>query len=126
MRLDAHSGVVRVSWAGIFVGVVPTERPRLRYWFEWGGGCLWAANDAARRRWVSMVDYDDLPLSPAIRRRIEALEKWHDTALDWDNPPGPSPWSPAERARFDRASRELYDQIVAALEGAFDVDYAQS
>jgi hypothetical protein len=73
-----------------------------------------------------MVDYDDLPLSPAIRRRIEALEKWHDTALDWDNPPGPSPWSPAERARFDRASRELYDQIVAALEGAFDVDYAQS
>lgn len=48
---------------------------KLKLLFEWGGGALWADDDAAR-----------------------------DTALDWDYPPDPSPWPPEEFAKFEAAT----------------------
>ncbi|HEU4453205.1 MAG TPA: hypothetical protein VFR81_09090 [Longimicrobium sp.] len=48
---------------------------------------------------------------------------WHDTALDWDDPGGPSPWTDEESARFDRAAEDLLVGIRAELGPDFEVVY---
>jgi hypothetical protein len=91
----------------------------LRFFFEWGGGCLWAGNDAARRDLdYGPYDYDEpcpLPLSPATIARCRWMAEWHDTALNWEYPPDPGPWDPAESARFDDAANSLLNDIRREL-----------
>lgn len=100
-------------------------RYRIRLMFEWGGGCLWCGNDAARDAFdVSDIE-DRLPLSDETRRRLGELSVWHDTALDWDDPAGPSPWTADEDARFDRAAAEVLERIRAELGPEFEVEYTR-
>lgn len=81
--------------------VIPvSEVPKIKLFFEWGGGVLWCANDAAHQRFDVGPIEDKLSLSDEIRQRLHGMAVWHDTALDWNNPPGPSPWSKAEDVRF--------------------------
>ena len=91
--------------------------------FEWRGGCLWCGNDAALDAFDVGSIEDILPLSDETRQRLEELSVWHDTALDWDDPGGPSPWTPDEEARFDRAAAEVLEQIRAELGPDFAVEY---
>ena len=89
----------------------------LRYFFDAGSGiCLWSGDEATRRRHGVAVSPDQLPLSEATRREINRLVAWYDTSIDWGDPAGPSPWSPAERRRFDVAAQALLDQLRAELE----------
>ena len=100
-----------------------TPRYRLRLMFEWRGGCLWCGNDAARAAFdVGHVE-DRLPLSAETLRRLEELSVWHDTALDWDDPAGPSPWTEEESARFDRAAEDVLARIRAELGSDFVIVY---
>ncbi len=98
-------------------------RYRVRLMFEWGGGSLWCGNDAARDEFDVGPIEDRLPLSPRTLRRLEELSVWHDTALDWDDPAGPSPWPPDEYLRFDLAAREVLAAVRAELGQDFQVDY---
>ena len=100
-------------------------RYRIRLMFEWGGGCLWCGNDAARDAFDVGDVEDRLPLSAETRRRLEELSVWHDTALDWDDPAGPSPWTPDDDARFDHAAAEVLERIRAELGPDFQVDYTR-
>lgn len=103
---------------------MPT-RYAIRLMFEWRGGCLWGGNDAAYDTFdVGPID-DVLPISPETRQRLEELSIWHDTALDWDDPGGPSPWAPDEDARFDRAAAEILERIRAELGADFAVEYTR-
>jgi hypothetical protein len=97
----------------------------VRLMFEWHGGCLWAGNDAALDAFdVGPID-DVLPLSANRRRRLEELSVWHDTALDWDDPGGPSPWTQDEEARFDHAAAEILEIDRADLGPDFQVEYTR-
>jgi hypothetical protein len=91
--------------------------------FEWGGGCLWCGNDAARDRFGVGNIEDALPLSQETRDQLETLTEWHDTALDWDDPAGPSPWTPSERAAFEVAALKMRERIQAELGPDFQVTY---
>jgi hypothetical protein len=100
-----------------------TARYVVRLMFEWGGGCLWCGNDAARDAFdVGPID-DRLPLGDETRRRLDELSVWHDTALDRDDPAGPGPWSADEQARFDRAAAEVLERLRAELGPDFQVEY---
>lgn len=48
---------------------------------------------------------------------------WRDGALNWDYPPDPSPWSAAERERFERAAAEVRLVLRAELGPEFEVHY---
>jgi len=97
----------------------------LRFFFEWGGGCLWPGNDAARRD-LDLGPYDLLdpcpvPLSPTTRRRCQEMGAWYDTSLNWDHPPDPGPWRQAECDRFNAAVSELLAGIRKELGPGFEV-----
>lgn len=98
-------------------------RYHLKLMFEWRGGCLWAGNDAALKAFDVGEIEDKLPLSDETRQRLEELSVWHDTALDWDDPGGPSPWTAEEYERFVRAAREVLERVRAELGPEFSVEY---
>lgn len=100
-------------------------RYTVRLMFEWGGGSLWCGNDAARDAFGVGNIEDELPLSAETRRRLEELSVWHDTALNWDYPPDPGPWTPEEEARFDRAAQEILQTLRAELGSDFEVVYGR-
>ena len=100
-----------------------TAHYTLRLMFEWGGGCLWCDNDDARAAFGVGPNEDRLPLSPATRQRLIEMSAWHDGALDWNHPPDPSPWTPAERERFDRAAADVLVTVESELGPHFEVVY---
>ena len=97
----------------------------LRFFCEWGGGCLWPGNDAVRHDFglgpYDLLDPCPLPLSAATRERCARLTEWHDTSLNWDYPPDPGPWRQAECDRFNAAASELLADIRQELGTGFEV-----
>ena len=98
---------------------------KLRFFFEWGGGCLWPGNDAARWDFdfgpFDLLEPCPLPLSAAVRERCRKLAEWHDTSLNWEYPPDPGQWRQPECDRFNAAAAELLAEIRRELGPAFSV-----
>ncbi|MEP0871684.1 hypothetical protein NDA01_17875 [Trichocoleus desertorum AS-A10] len=46
---------------------------------------------------------------------------WHDTALDWSDPLGPSPWSLEECERFNTAVSQLLALIRTELGDEYEI-----
>ncbi|MBV1775434.1 hypothetical protein KSF73_06860 [Burkholderiaceae bacterium DAT-1] len=99
------------------------DKFHIRLMFDWGGGCLWAANGTASATFgIGAIEFR-LPLSPALLEQLDMLSKWHDTALDWDNPTGPSPWLEDEVFRFEAAAKAVQLDLQAELGEAFIISY---
>ncbi len=100
--------------------------PTLKFWLEWGGGCLWPTDPDTSARWGYPVEVSRLGLMPDLVQRLEALETWHDTALNWEYPAGQFPlWGQAECDRFYGEVLAIHRELVAALADRFTVDLAQ-
>ncbi len=93
----------------------------LNYWFEWRGPCLWGGNRKADEKFGYAINIDSLPLSPQTKERVKEMIRWHDTALDWDNPGGDSPWTDEENERFEKAETELYEDLKKELGDEFEI-----
>jgi len=63
------------------------------------------------------------PLSKLALGRLSELSQWHDTALNWDYPPDPGPWSAEEYAKFEREALTLLTELQAELGPKFEVVY---
>jgi hypothetical protein len=94
---------------------------RLRYFFDYGGPCLWAANDTARDRFDYSIDLAELPLSPETIQTAKEIGAWFDQSLNWDYPPDPGPWRQDECDRFNRATADLLNRIRQELGSEFEV-----
>lgn len=102
----------------------------LRFFIEWGCGCLWPGDDACREAF-DLGPYDvlepcPLPLSPEVLGRCRGLSEWHDASLHWDYPPDPGPWRQPECDRFNAAAAQLLADIRRDLGSAFHVSDCQS
>ena len=93
----------------------------IRYWFDWGAGCFWSANDEARERFGYFIPPEELPLSEGTIKRANDLMNWHDQALNWEYPPDPGPWRQEECARFNRAAKELLIIVRQELGKNFEI-----
>ena len=93
----------------------------LRFFFDYGGTCLWAANDAARERFGYAVDLAELPISDELRAALVRACERFDTSLNWDDPTGPSPWSEQESAEFRGSADRLLARLREALGSAFEI-----
>jgi hypothetical protein len=91
--------------------------------FHWGGGCLWYGNDATRDRFGEGPLETQLLLSSYASERLAELSAWHDTAMDWAYPRGPSLWTGAEWMRFERAAADMLAIVRTELGPDFKVEY---
>jgi hypothetical protein len=105
-----------------------TEKYKLRFFFEWGGGCLWSGDEAATRDFgYGPLDTADtkLPLSAETVRRCREVADWHDTSLNQAYPLDPGPWRQPECDRFNEAVKHLLGRIRAELGDRFEVNDQQ-
>jgi hypothetical protein len=100
-----------------------SERPRLRFTFEWHvEDLLWAMDDSAFELFdAGPVSYDEVGLPEQLGERMERLSQWHDESLNWDYPPAPGPWRQDECDRFNAEARRLFEEVRARLADRFDV-----
>jgi len=92
-------------------------RYRLRYFFDFGGGCLWAANKDAQDRFDYCVDLNCLSLTAETIKTADALGAWFDRSLNWEYPPDPGPWRQEECDRFNKAT----DELLSVMRTEFDI-----
>ncbi len=95
----------------------------LRFLFDAGSEtCLWAVNEEARKRFGdSWVDLEALPLAAETLGRLSALVERYDESIDWDDPAGPSPWTPANRQEFAAEARAVLALLRSELGDEFEV-----
>ncbi len=91
--------------------------------FEWGGGCIWCGNDAARDAFDVGPIEARLPLSSKVTQRLHKLTEWHDRSLNWDYPPDPGPWTREEYEAFEKEAMEALSDIRSELGHDFEVVY---
>src|SRR4051812_26161172 len=94
---------------------------RLRYFFEYGGPCLWSVNDAARERFGYCVHLTQLPLSAETITAAGEVGAWFSQSLNWTYPPDPGPWRQEECDRFNRAASELLERVRCELGAEFEI-----
>ncbi|MFD9408707.1 hypothetical protein ACFWBN_17055 [Streptomyces sp. NPDC059989] len=56
-------------------------------------------------------ELERLPISLATRAELVRLCEWYETSIDWDYPPGPSPWPEEQWELF----RQQADTALADL-----------
>jgi hypothetical protein len=109
------------------IGENASEQPKyvVRFFCEWGAGCLWLGNDAAYDDFgVGPCDSErpcPLPLSADMLNRCRGLDEWHATSLNWDSPVQPGPWRQEECDQFNAAVIELVADLQSELGPDFEV-----
>lgn len=95
----------------------------LKLMFEWGGGCLWCDNAAARDVFGVGPVEERLGLSGALLSRLNNLSRKHDTALNWQSPIEPGPWTPEDHAAFEASVEPVLTRLEEELGPHFRVRY---
>ncbi len=91
---------------------------QIRFFFDWGAcHCLWDDE--------GLMNYDGL-VSESLCAMLTDMATEFQTALNWADPAGPSPWSQARRADFVRRAKIAYQQLCAELGDQYEVVYAFS
>ncbi len=84
------------------------------FFFDWGADtCLWNDDGA--------LDYDKFNLSEDLKNTLINMAEEYQTALNWDYPPDPSPWTAEQKEDFMNRSKIVYQQIVNELGEKFEV-----
>lgn len=96
---------------------------QIRFFYDWGcDSPFWCGNDTTRDRFgVGPIEPEELGLNTEISEQLRALAAWRDTALDWSDPLGPSPWEQEECDRFDTAVRKLLELIRSELGEEYEI-----
>ena len=98
---------------------------KMKYWFEWGGTCLWSANDAARKEFGYDVDEQKLPISRKLKTLLWYLQAYHDNMMDMDNAPYDSPWwTEEDTIMFDKKKKFAYEQLCQELGEEYEIVYS--
>lgn len=88
------------------------------FWFEHGGGCIWAKNKVASDTYaggVGYVHYSKLPISQTFVTKLEELDNEYGTILDWACPQNPYLWSESEKIAFYYKANQVRVALQATL-----------
>lgn len=95
--------------------------PTARFFFDAGSGTLLWAVPADQAEWGYAIDLDRLPVGPELRAELTELVTRYDTSLDWDYPPDPGPWQPADHERFAADVGRALARLRAELGPAWEI-----
>lgn len=89
----------------------------IRFFFDWGTNqCLWDHE--------GLMNLDRLGISEPLCLTLKNMGDEMQSALNWDDPTAPSPWSPERRADFARRARNAYEQLCKELNGRYEIIYS--
>ena len=95
----------------------------MKYMFDWGSGtCVWSTNDAARDKYDYPVNIEELPISSALKEKLDYIIYKHDEALNWDDPAGDLLWSDEEIEQFKTEAKALYLQLKQELGDEYELE----
>jgi hypothetical protein len=109
--------------------VYTNEKYLLSFWIEWGGcAYLWAINKKAKNQFSDgdnshICGCGGLPVSQELEDELDALDTEYQTALDWDYPPDPSPWTKEQAIDFKKRVDAAFIRLVKELGSEFEVMY---
>ena len=89
-------------------------KPTVRFFFDWGtDACFWGDE--------GLQNAKDWGLSDSLSATLKAMGEEFQSALNWEYPLDPSPWSEAQKADFMRRSEAVYEQICAEIGHRYEV-----
>lgn len=91
--------------------------------FEWGGGAIWCTDQFSYEEFGVGSIEENLPLSSSTLERLKEMQVWHDTALNWADPMGPSPWTDEHFTEFEEAVAAIKIKIEEELGSKFEIEY---
>ena len=86
-----------------------------RFFHDWTGGWLWAANDQTRQAYGYNIDHHVIGLSDALAGELDRLAAWHDSSLNRTDPDCPSPWRQPECDAFNADVRSALVRLAIEL-----------
>lgn len=93
----------------------------LKFWYEFGGVCIWGENKAAKNKYGYAIGPEDLPLSKELVDKINQMQYEFATIIDWDDPRKPTEWTHEHLDDFLRRSNEIYEELKKELGSKYDV-----
>lgn len=98
-----------------------------KYWYEWGGTCLWSANDTTIDKFDYAVDEQQLPISRKLKNLLWYLQAYHENMMDMDEAPLGSPWwTEEDTIMFNKKKKFAYEQLCKELGEEFEVLYCEN
>lgn len=94
---------------------------KLRFFCDYGGGCIWSDNDKAINEFGVLVNSDILPISDNLKEEIKELEKDFQTSIDWNDPSSPLIWSALQKQEFLEKESAVYDKLCGELGNDFEI-----
>ena len=102
---------------------------RLRFFLDAGSGvCLWAHDDAARKKFGYAVELDDVPLPRDLVADLMHLMADYDATIDWNDPANtgsdgtPTAFGYEADAPFRDRITALLVRVRAALGPQFEIE----
>lgn len=102
---------------------------KLRFFIEWGGGFIWPdSSDATtfERFDVAPLNPEELYVSQELCTELHSLEKEYQTALNWDSPLDPSPWSKEHFKNFYDRLKIAYQKLCDELNASYDIAFCMN
>ncbi len=100
------------------------DKYKLKFWFEHGGICIWAANNKAEQQYNLAIENDALPISQELITLLNSLEDEYAGCLDWEYPPDPSPWNEKQKQDFKSRAEKAYHILLNELGSDYTVENA--
>ncbi len=97
------------------------KKYELRFWFEFGGVCLWGMNEAAKNKFGYAIGPESLPISKALIDKLDQMQDEYATFIDWDDPAKPTEWTQDHMRDFLRRADEIYEKIKIELGPEYEV-----
>ncbi|MDE6767523.1 MAG: hypothetical protein K2J35_04955, partial [Eubacterium sp.] len=84
---------------------------KLRFFCDYGGGCIWSDNDKAVNEFGVMVNSDTLPISDNLKEKIKELENAFQESIDWNDPSSSLIWNDIQKQDFAERESEIYHKL---------------
>lgn len=93
----------------------------IRFMPEYTAPSLWPVNRAAHADFGIPIHYDQVGLSDALTKKLEAFDHKIMGIIDWNDPAGKSPMTPEERKALYQEGKRLMQETIQELGEDFEV-----
>lgn len=98
---------------------------KLKFMFDWGSGvCLWSANKKAEDKFGDYpIALSELPVSQALKDKLEELIERHDEAFNWDDPAGDLLWDDSQVNKFLDTAQKYCLSLQDELGEDYEIEF---